>query len=77
MRYKDIADFKDSLKGIVDIKDSRVNVTDASKFKNQLIDRLIFNAVFNENNEVKGNCRWLIINRTEPWCQTCLHSGAL
>ncbi|MBI3583821.1 MAG: class II fructose-bisphosphate aldolase [Nitrospinae bacterium] len=60
MRYKTIADFKDSLKGIVDIKDSRVNVTDASKFKNQLIDRLIFNSVFNENKEVKGNCRWLI-----------------
>ena len=60
MRYKSIADFRDSLKGIVDIKDSRVSVTDASKFKNQLIDMLIFNSVFNENKEVKGNCRWLI-----------------
>ena len=60
MRYKDIADFKDSLKEIVDIKDSRVNVTDASKFKNQLIVGLIFIAVFSENKEGKGNCRCVI-----------------
>src|SRR3989338_9165788 len=60
MRYKDIADFKDSLKGIVDIKDSEAIVAAPSKFRSEFIDRLIFNAVFNENKEVKGNCRWLI-----------------
>lgn len=60
MRYKDIADFKDSLKGIVDIKDSEAIVAVPSKFRSELIDRLIFNSVFNENKEVKGNCRWLI-----------------
>jgi len=60
MRYKDIADFKNSLKGIVNIKDSGAVVSDASKFRSELIDKLIFNSVFNENKEVKGNCRWLI-----------------
>lgn len=60
MRYKTITDFKNSLKGILDIKDGIANVTDASKFRGQLIDRLIFNAVFNEDKEIKGNCRWLI-----------------
>ncbi|HBA26554.1 MAG TPA: aldolase, partial [Nitrospinae bacterium] len=60
MRYKDIADFKNSLEGIVNIKDSGAVVSDASKFRSELIDKLIFNSVFNENKEVKGNCRWLI-----------------
>ena len=60
MRYKDIADFKNSLKGIVNIKDSGAVVSDASKLRSELIDKLIFNSVFNENKEVKGNCRWLI-----------------
>src|SRR3990172_8360415 len=60
MRYKDIADFKNSLKGIVNIKDSGAVVSDASKLISELIDKLIFNSVFNENKEVKGNCRWLI-----------------
>ena len=55
MRYKDIADFKNSLKGIVNIKDSGAVVSDASKFRSELIDKLIFNSVFNVNKEVKGN----------------------
>ncbi|MBI3601069.1 MAG: class II fructose-bisphosphate aldolase [Nitrospinae bacterium] len=60
MRYKTIADFKDSLKEIVEIKEGGANVTDAAKFRSQLLDRLIFNAVFNGDKEIKGNCRWLI-----------------
>src|SRR3990167_9213967 len=60
MRYKDIFDYKNSLKGIAGLKDGGVDIINASVFREQILDRLIFNAVFNEDKEIKGNCRWLI-----------------
>ncbi|MEK7845434.1 MAG: class II fructose-bisphosphate aldolase [Nitrospinota bacterium] len=60
MRYKDIFDYKNSLKGIAELKDGGVDIINASVFREGILDRLIFNAVFNEDKEIKGNCRWLI-----------------
>lgn len=60
MRYKDIFDYKNSLKGIAELKDGGVDIINASVFREGILDRLIFNAIFNENKEIKGNCRWLI-----------------
>lgn len=60
MRYKDIFDYKNSLKGIAELKDGGVDIINASVFREVILDRLIFNAVFNEDKEIKGNCRWLI-----------------
>ncbi|MBI4379563.1 MAG: class II fructose-bisphosphate aldolase [Nitrospinae bacterium] len=60
MRYKNIADFKKSLVGIVEVNDNWIHITDPSQLRGELLDRLVFNAVFNEDNLIKGNCRYLI-----------------
>ena len=56
---KKVADIHDSLKGIVKIEKDKVTVLDDKKLKDA-VDWLVYNAVFNANNEIKANCRWFI-----------------
>src|SRR3990172_8310305 len=56
---KKVSDIHDSLKGIVKIEEDKVTVLDEKKLKDA-VDWLVYNAVFNPNNEIKANCRWLI-----------------
>ncbi len=40
--------------------EEEVKVTDADAFRNDVIDRLVYNAVFADNAEVRGHARWMI-----------------
>lgn len=60
MRYNRVSELTDSIKGIADLKDGRVRVINESAARGKLLDRLIFNAVFNEDPEILSNARWLI-----------------
>lgn len=60
MRYKDTYELTDSLKNIVGIKDGRVQVLNEVAVRGDITDRLIFNAIFNENAEIMKKARWLI-----------------
>ncbi|MDD5435482.1 MAG: hypothetical protein PH343_08640 [Nitrospira sp.] len=60
MRYRDINELNASLKGVVDIGDARVKVLNKAAVRGDLLDKLIFNAVFNENTEILNESRWLI-----------------
>ncbi|MBI5194280.1 MAG: class II fructose-bisphosphate aldolase [Nitrospirae bacterium] len=52
MRYRDIDELNVSLKGVVDIGAGRVKVVNENVVRGDLLDRLVFNAVFNENAEI-------------------------
>ncbi len=60
MRYKNIEELTESLKNVVEIKDGRVKVTHEAATRGALLDRLLFNAIFNEDTEISGKARWLI-----------------
>src|SRR3990170_8525300 len=59
MELKKVSDVHDSLKGIIKIEKDKVTVLDEKKLKDA-VDWLVYNAVFNANNEIKANCRWFI-----------------
>src|SRR3990167_3803585 len=56
---KTVYDIYDALKGIIKIEKDKVTVLDEKKLKDA-VDWLVYNAVFNANNEIKANCRWFI-----------------
>lgn len=60
MRYRDIDELNASLKGAAEVADGRVQVLNEEAVRGDLLDRLIFNAVFNENAEILNRARWLV-----------------
>ncbi|MCC7201601.1 MAG: class II fructose-bisphosphate aldolase [Nitrospirae bacterium] len=60
MGYKSTQEVFESLNGLAEIDAGRVKVKDAAGVRDKLIDKLVFNAVFNNNPEIKGMVRWLI-----------------
>jgi fructose/tagatose bisphosphate aldolase len=50
---------KEALKGIVEIGEDRVKVLNEQKVRDELIDKLVYTAVFGDEKE-KACCRWLI-----------------
>ncbi len=60
MGYKSTQEVFESLGGIAEIGPGIVRVTDAAGVREKLIDKLVFNAVFNNSAEIKGMVRWLI-----------------
>ena len=60
MGYKTTQELFDSLKGVAEIEAGKVRVTDETAVRDKLIDKLIFNAVFNNNTEIRNMARWLI-----------------
>lgn len=60
MRYRDINELNASFKDVVEIGDGRVKVLNEKAVRGDLVDRLVFNAVFNENAEILKMSRWLI-----------------
>lgn len=60
MRYKTLKELTDSLKDVIEIKDGRVKVINEVAARGDLVDRLIYNAVFNEDAEIMGKAKWLI-----------------
>ncbi|TCK06711.1 class II fructose-bisphosphate aldolase [Phorcysia thermohydrogeniphila] len=53
------SELKEALKGIVEVGKDRVKVLDEQKVRDELIDRLVYTAVFGDEKE-KACCRWLI-----------------
>lgn len=54
-------DLRSRIKGIISgEKDKKVVVSDPQRLKDNLIDLLVYNAVFNPNEDLKKACRWLI-----------------
>ena len=60
MRYKNIEELTESLKNVVEIRDGQVRVTHEAAARGALLDRLLFNAIFNADAEISGKARWLI-----------------
>src|SRR3989337_1422979 len=60
MGYKTTQELFDSLNGVAEIEAGKVRVTDETAVRDKLIDKLIFNAVFNNNTEIRNMARWLI-----------------
>ena len=60
MGYKSTQEVFESLSGIAEIGPGTVRVIDEAGVRDKLIDKLVFNAVFNNNAEIKGMVRWLI-----------------
>ncbi|HNR14668.1 MAG TPA: class II fructose-bisphosphate aldolase [Thermodesulfobacteriota bacterium] len=58
--FQSLNDLKAAMHGAVEIKDSTVIVSDVKKLEGDLIDSLVYNAVFNANEDVRNACRWLI-----------------
>src|SRR4030065_968054 len=60
MSYKTMQEVVDWMKGIAEIKDKRVRVLNETSVRTDLIDKLVFNAVFNKDTELRNKIRWLI-----------------
>jgi len=48
------------LAGIASIEADRLRVQDASRFRSELLDDLVFEAVFNPEDDLRDACRWVI-----------------
>ena len=51
---------RDSLAGIATISGDRLQIIDESRFRDELVDSLVFDAVFNPDEELRDAARWLI-----------------
>ena len=61
MRYENIKELKDSLKGIVNFgANIKTEVVDVHRLREEAIDRLVYNAMFNKDSNIKDASRWLI-----------------
>ncbi|SRR5258706_771646 len=56
MRYPSLEEMKKSLQGVVE-SDGQTRVLDQQKLRGEVIDRLVFNGVFQENAEIKKAAR--------------------
>ncbi|BBA32708.1 aldolase [Methylocaldum marinum] len=60
MLFRTAVDIESALRGVLEIKGNEVDVVDAGKLRETCIDRLVYNAVFHENEEFRYFLQWLI-----------------
>ncbi|HYE35528.1 hypothetical protein [Methylocaldum sp.] len=60
MLFQTAIDIESTLRGILEIRDNEVDVVDADKLRENCIDRLVYNAVFHESEELRYFLQWLI-----------------
>lgn len=60
MLFRDAADLNQTLQGVLDIKDNEVKVKDRAGLQSKAVDQLIYNAVFNPDEALRNQSRWLI-----------------
>ncbi|MBI5681805.1 MAG: class II fructose-bisphosphate aldolase [Deltaproteobacteria bacterium] len=60
MEYQKLQDIYDSLHGIIEIRNNEARLINEKKLKDELIDSLVYNAVFGRDKEIKGSCRFII-----------------
>lgn len=59
--FKDILEIRDFIKDTIEIHLSgKINVLNEAQFRNEKLDCLVYNSVFNENNDLKNISRWII-----------------
>lgn len=59
--FQSASDLKEAIKGTITLgADGQVTVAAPERLQAALIDQLVYNAVFNPNQELKDACRWLI-----------------
>ena len=58
--WNSIDDLKKACKGSFEISKNALEITDEKRFRNEAVDRLIWNAVFSGNDQVKETARWVI-----------------
>lgn len=60
MLFTNRADLDAAVQGILTIEGNHVQVPDVQRLRHRLIDRLVYNAVFHENEDLRAFCRWLV-----------------
>ncbi len=59
--FKDISEIREYIKGALEIHlGGKINVVSETLYRNEKLDRLVCNAVFNEKNDLKDISRWII-----------------
>jgi fructose/tagatose bisphosphate aldolase len=58
--WNSIDDLKKGCKGSFEISKDALEITDEKRFRNEAVDRLIWNAIFSQNDHVKETARWVI-----------------
>ena len=53
-------DLRASLDGVATITDAGLQIGDERRFREELIDELVFEAVFNPDTELRDAVRWVI-----------------
>lgn len=60
MLFMNRADLDAAVGGVLTIEGNHVQVADVQRLRHRVIDRLVYNAVFHENEDLRAFCRWLI-----------------
>lgn len=60
MIYDSLEQLNDGVRGILEIDDNRVKISDGDKLRQTLIDDLVYSAVFSPSVDVRDAARWLI-----------------
>lgn len=60
MLFRTAVDIESALRGVLEIRGNEVEVVDADKLRETCIDRLVYNAVFHEDEEFRYFLQWLI-----------------
>jgi len=59
--FKDISEIREYIKGALEIHlGGKINVANETLYRNEKLDRLVCNAVFNEKSDLKNLSRWII-----------------
>lgn len=59
--FKDISEVRGYIKDALEIHSGgKINVVDETLYKNEKLDRLVYNAVFNEKSDLRDISRWII-----------------
>lgn len=58
--WKTVEEMANTLKGICSISGDQLTIADEARFRNEAIDKLIWNAVFGEDELTRDTARWII-----------------
>lgn len=73
MIYVNIGELKDGIKGVIKAKEDSVEILDRPRLVREVIDHLVYTAVFSPDEETKGAARWLV-RRSAAACGAYLSS---
>jgi hypothetical protein len=65
MIYRSVMEMVDAVKPAANVLGDRVTVTNAGALTGDLVDRLVWTAVFGSHAELRGTARWLLRTMAE------------